>query len=102
MKILSAEEIRLWDQYTIQHEPISSIDLMERAAGKCVEWLEENNTPTHYAIFCGKGNNGGDGLAIARILAKKNILFRFLFLSLVTKAQKIFKQILRGCINALK
>jgi hydroxyethylthiazole kinase-like uncharacterized protein yjeF len=73
MKILSAEEIRLWDQYTIQHEPISSIDLMERAAGKCVEWLEENNIPgTHYTIFCGKGNNGGDGLAIARILAQKN------------------------------
>ena len=42
MKILSAEEIRLWDQYTIKHEPIASIDLMERAAGKCVDWLEEN------------------------------------------------------------
>ena len=34
MKLFSAEEIRLWDQYTIQHEPISSIDLMERAAGQ--------------------------------------------------------------------
>ena len=42
MKILSAEEIRLWDQYTIQHEPVTSLDLMERAAGKCADWLEEN------------------------------------------------------------
>lgn len=72
MKILSAEEIRLWDQYTIQHEPIASIDLMERAAGKCVDWLEENGyVEDHFSIFCGKGNNGGDGLAIARLLSAK-------------------------------
>lgn len=72
MKILSAEEIRLWDQYTIRHEPIASIDLMERAAGKCVEWLEENGyVENNFSIFCGKGNNGGDGLAIARMLAAK-------------------------------
>jgi hydroxyethylthiazole kinase-like uncharacterized protein yjeF len=72
MKILSAEEIRLWDQYTSRHEPIASVDLMERAAGKCLDWLEENITPgSRYNIFCGKGNNGGDGLAIARLLADK-------------------------------
>jgi NAD(P)H-hydrate epimerase len=73
MKILSAEEIRLWDQFTIKHEPVTSIDLMERAAGKCVQWIVENVlTSTGFSIFCGKGNNGGDGLAIARMLAKKN------------------------------
>jgi NAD(P)H-hydrate epimerase len=73
MKILSAEEIRLWDQFTIRHEPIASIDLMERASGKCVDWLEENGyVENSFTIFCGKGNNGGDGLAIARMLAEKN------------------------------
>lgn len=72
MKLFSAEEIRLWDQYTIEHEPIFSIDLMERAAGKCVEWLERNNyTDKTFQIFCGKGNNGGDGLAIASMLAER-------------------------------
>jgi NAD(P)H-hydrate epimerase len=74
MKLFSAEQIRLWDQYTIQHEPISSINLMERAAGRCVEWLERNIyniKPLH--IFCGKGNNGGDGLAIARMLSDRKI-----------------------------
>jgi len=71
MKLFSAEEIRLWDQYTIHHEPVASIDLMERAAGKCADWLERNNyTEITFQIFCGKGNNGGDGLAIARMMAE--------------------------------
>ncbi|MGZ8524571.1 MAG: NAD(P)H-hydrate dehydratase [Chitinophagaceae bacterium] len=72
MKLFSAEEIRQWDQYTIRHEPIASIELMERAAGKCADWLERNNyTERSFQIFCGKGNNGGDGLAIARLLADR-------------------------------
>src|SRR6187549_2310412 len=70
MKILKANQIRSWDQYTIEHEPVASIDLMERAATKCFEWLDDNGWFVHsFAIFCGKGNNGGDGLAIARMLA---------------------------------
>ncbi len=72
MKILSAEEIRAWDQYTIEQEPILSIELMERASAQCVDWLL-NKFPAvqSFAIFCGKGNNGGDGLAIARMLVEK-------------------------------
>ena len=74
MKILSAAEIRLWDQYTIEHEPISSINLIERAAGKCADWLLQHYPElTSICIFCGKGNNGGDGLAIARILLEQNL-----------------------------
>ena len=74
MKILSAEAIRDWDQYTITHEPISSIDLMERAALACVDWLQEQQlTNRSFTIFCGKGNNGGDGLAIARLLARQQV-----------------------------
>lgn len=74
MKILSAQQIREWDQYTIQHEPIQSIDLMERAASKCMAWLDENGyAGRRFSIFCGKGNNGGDGLAIARMLAERDI-----------------------------
>lgn len=73
MKLLSAKQIRDWDQFTIQHEPITSIDLMERAATNCVEWMEQQHFHSkHFIIFCGKGNNGGDGLAIARMLSEKN------------------------------
>lgn len=73
MKILTAQQIRDWDEYTTQHEPIASIDLMERAAGKCFNWLEEKGyLVLPFIIFCGKGNNGGDGLAIARMLAERS------------------------------
>lgn len=69
IKILSAAQIREADAYTIQHEPVSSINLMERAAEKCTEWILQNIEPgIHFNIFCGTGNNGGDGLAIARML----------------------------------
>ena len=72
MQILNAGQLRLWDQYTIQHEGIASLDLMERAAGRCLDWLEKNHyLDKSFCIFCGKGNNGGDGLALARMLSAK-------------------------------
>ena len=71
MYILNAQQLKEWDQYTIEHEPISSIELMERAASKCVEWIEQHQWQnTSFKIFCGKGNNGGDGLAIARLVTE--------------------------------
>ena len=74
MNIYSAEQIKAWDAYTILHEPIASIDLMERASQKCVDWIVMHSFKKNsYKIFCGKGNNGGDGLAIARLLYQKNI-----------------------------
>lgn len=70
MKIPSAADIRNWDQYTIEHEPLLSIELMERAATACTKWLLANTPDKNsFHIFCGKGNNGGDGLAIARLLS---------------------------------
>lgn len=73
MQIFATEQIRAWDEYTIRHEPIDSVDLMERAATACFEWLLQNGYKgKHFSIFCGKGNNGGDGLAIARLLAENH------------------------------
>jgi len=71
MKILNAEQLRSADAYTIKNEPIASIDLMERASSKFVEAFSNEHGPEKlYAVVCGTGNNGGDGLAIARILIK--------------------------------
>ncbi len=69
MRVLSAEQIRAADQYTIQNEPISSVDLMERASEAFVaEFVGHYGSSREVCIFCGTGNNGGDGLAIGRIL----------------------------------
>ena len=71
MKILNAKQIRAVDQATIKNLNIKSIDLMEKAAAKCFEWIElqdhiDENNSIH--VFCGMGNNGGDGLALGRML----------------------------------
>jgi ADP-dependent NAD(P)H-hydrate dehydratase / NAD(P)H-hydrate epimerase len=70
MKIFPTSLISNIDKYTILHEPVSDIDLMERAAGAIFSYIVEK---TEYSgkilVFCGPGNNGGDGLAVARMLS---------------------------------
>lgn len=79
LKILNASQIKQWDDFTIQNEPVSPIDLMDRAAGQCVAWLlndaqspickkRDRAEKKKIKIFCGPGNNGGDGLVVARML----------------------------------
>ncbi len=69
MKLPDAAQVREWDAFTIQHEPISSVGLMERAARQCTRWLISRHLHERpVKIICGTGNNGGDGLAIARQL----------------------------------
>ncbi len=69
MKILNATQIREADAYTIENEPIASIDLMERAADQCVIWLNHAmDKGQRIGVLAGMGNNGGDGLSIARRL----------------------------------
>lgn len=73
MKILPIEKIREADAYTIANEPIASVDLMERAATTCYQWLRKRvDSKRRVLIFCGLGNNGGDGLVIARLMALHN------------------------------
>ncbi|MCF0209683.1 MAG: NAD(P)H-hydrate epimerase, partial [Bacteroidaceae bacterium] len=72
MKLFTCKEIHELDTYTIEHEPIRSIDLMERAAKVMTQTIIErwsNNIPV--IVFAGPRNNGGDALAIARMLAEK-------------------------------
>ncbi|MEJ5963942.1 NAD(P)H-hydrate dehydratase [Pedobacter immunditicola] len=71
--LLTAAQMKAADAYTINSKPISSVDLMESAAEAfLVAFLREDiSKEKTIAVFCGKGNNGGDGLAIARLLLNK-------------------------------
>ncbi len=72
MKIFTSAQIHELDKYTIENEPISSLDLMERAAkalAQAVMKLYTTSTPV--VVFAGPGNNGGDALALSRLLAEK-------------------------------
>ncbi len=76
MRLLTTQQIQEWDKFTITNEPITSLNLMERAANACTsaitQMLFASQKPFESIyIFCGKGNNGGDGLAIARLLSKE-------------------------------
>lgn len=69
MFVYSAADIRLWDAYSIENEPIASIDLMERASEAFAHsFLDLFGTNRPVTCICGHGNNGGDGLAVARLL----------------------------------
>jgi ADP-dependent NAD(P)H-hydrate dehydratase / NAD(P)H-hydrate epimerase len=73
MKILNVSQIRALDAHTIASEPIASIDLMERAALAFVHWFTTHFGPEEGPVWiaCGTGNNGGDGLAVARLLQQR-------------------------------
>ena len=66
MKIFTGAQIRELDKYTIEHEPIKSIDLMERAARALTRAITDRwGSCTKVVVFAGPGNNGGDALAVA-------------------------------------
>lgn len=72
MKIFPTTSIKQLDAYTIENEPISSIDLMERAASALADAIAGRwGTETPFTVFAGPGNNGGDALAMSRLLAQK-------------------------------
>lgn len=72
MKIFTARQIRDADGYTIHQEGIPSYELMERAALACFHWIRERYEPdTAMLVICGMGNNGGDGLALTRLLLQE-------------------------------
>jgi NAD(P)H-hydrate epimerase len=72
LPLLTSSQIRDTDAFTITHEPVLAIDLMERAAAAFVnEFTDQYRDKTKsIAVYCGTGNNGGDGLAIARMLTR--------------------------------
>jgi NAD(P)H-hydrate epimerase len=69
MKIFSASQLKDWDAFTMQEQEVSQADLVLRAAKACYDWLQKQELlSSSFHIFCGKGNNGADGLALALLL----------------------------------
>jgi hydroxyethylthiazole kinase-like uncharacterized protein yjeF len=73
LQLLTSSQTREADAYTIKNKPISSINLMESASRAFVKaFIEEvPDRNTLISVYCGTGNNGGDGLAIARLLKEQ-------------------------------
>lgn len=74
MKILSPQQLKEVETQTIKIQDIELINLMERAATAVLNWLKSklDVTQNHFTIICGVGNNGGDGLALGRLLNNEN------------------------------
>ncbi|MBF0961906.1 MAG: NAD(P)H-hydrate epimerase, partial [Alloprevotella tannerae] len=73
MKVFSQRQIKELENYTIENEPVAAIDLMERAAKKVAATiLKHYDSSRRIIVFAGPGNNGGDALATARLLALEN------------------------------
>jgi len=73
MKIFTSHQISELDHFTMEHEPIRSIDLMERAAKALAQAIASRwDARKPVVVFAGPGNNGGDALAVARLLAERS------------------------------
>jgi len=73
MKIFTSAQIHELDSYTIEHEPVKSIDLMERAARALTQAITSRwDSQVPVVVFAGPGNNGGDALAVARMLVDRD------------------------------
>jgi ADP-dependent NAD(P)H-hydrate dehydratase / NAD(P)H-hydrate epimerase len=89
MKIFKSSEIKEVDAYTIENEPIQSINLMERASDQIAQWIiNEFDTNQHVIVFVGPGNNGGDGLAIARMLYNYGYIVKVYILKITDKLSR--------------
>lgn len=72
LKIISGKDVKKLDRNYIDTNGILSFELMEKAAEAFCDWyMKQFDRKKTLAIFCGTGNNGGDGLAIARMLFRQ-------------------------------
>lgn len=80
MKLAAAEQMRMLDRQTIQKYGVPSLDLMERAAegirDAVLKLLPDRPGKCRVSILCGSGNNGGDGIAAARLLFLSGVKVR--------------------------
>jgi len=92
MKIFSAQQIYQADKFTIEKQQITSDVLMEQAATKLFEWIHSRlrGTSVNIQLFCGIGNNGGDGIALARHLQEHDYSIKVHVVNYSEKRSKDF------------
>lgn len=104
MKIVTAAQMQMLDRRTITEARIPGTVLMERAGEGVVTTLEQRFGPIHgkrITVFCGKGNNGGDGLVVARLLRRRRANVRVLLLASVTDLSRDAAAMYRRLIRAV-
>jgi len=106
LKVLNSEQIRQADQFTINNEPIASIDLMERASKTFVHsFVKVFTDGSQVMVVCGTGNNGGDGLVIARLLSAYNFEMEVFVIGDPEKGSRDFQvnfEIILGFLKPIK
>lgn len=92
MKILTAKQVYEADKATVDKQAITPLALMERAATKVFQWIDEQlkQSTTPIYIFCGIGNNGGDGMALGRMLIEKGYNVTCFIVNYSDKRSKCF------------
>jgi NAD(P)H-hydrate epimerase len=91
MKIVTAAQMQALDRRTITEAQVPGLTLMERAGSGTAQFLEHRFGPLRgkrVTIVCGKGNNGGDGLVVARLLRQRRVTVVVLLLAQVTELSR--------------
>lgn len=102
MKIFNTENIRKADKITISAQNLTSYELMERAATEAFLWIKKHfpDKETTFHVFCGQGNNGGDGLVIARLLHKDHYPVKVDVVEAAGKPSDDFKTALKNLLES--
>ena len=99
MKLFTREQLQLWDSATIERHYNASSELMQVAANLCTETLLDCAQGSMYVFFCGTGNNGGDGLAMAHLLHNQQIAVHVIVVGDPARGSADFRQNLQHAID---
>ncbi len=99
MKIFTAAQIQRWEAATMLAQQIASLTLMQRAAAACAQWISKQvkiEEAACFHVFCGRGNNGGDGLALAALLVEDGYTVKTYLLPITDRQSADFETNLQG------
>jgi hydroxyethylthiazole kinase-like uncharacterized protein yjeF len=99
MKLFALEQLRRWDHTTVERHYENSAALMEVAAKACADALLDKAPSPMYIFFCGTGNNGGDGLVMARTLLEQEYVVVVHVVGDASNGSPDFRENLQLCID---